>query len=106
MSSATTDPLGPLRRLTPDFFADPYPVYRSLRESAPLFWSEALGRWLISRYDDVAAGLRDHERLASGEAELTAPAGAEATLAPFLRLSRQWLFFLDPPRHTAARAPL
>src|SRR5262245_61008294 len=91
--------LDAIKGLTPEFFADPYPSYAWLRESAPVFWSEVLGRWLISRHDDVAAALRDQDRFGSGEAELAAPTGA-ADLGPFLKLSRRWLFFLDPPAHT------
>ena len=44
--------------LDPAFIADPYPFYRRLRETAPVFKTPQ-GLWLITRYDDVAfyAGL-------------------------------------------------
>jgi hypothetical protein len=38
---------------------DPYPAYRRLRESAPIRWNRWQRSWLLSRYDDVAAVLRD-----------------------------------------------
>ena len=44
--------------LDPAFIADPYPVYRRLRETAPVF-KTTQGFWLITRYEDVAFALRD-----------------------------------------------
>ncbi len=43
---------------TPAFYQDPYPTYAALRESAPVFWYEPWGQWLISRYEDIAYVLR------------------------------------------------
>ena len=43
----------------PAFIADPYPVLGELREATPVFWSEATDRWMIKRFDDVFATLRD-----------------------------------------------
>lgn len=34
---------------------DPYPVYAELREHEPVSWVEALGLWLVTRWDDVRA---------------------------------------------------
>src|SRR3954469_11027128 len=44
---------------------DPYPVYRRLRDEAPLYRNERLGFWALSRYDDVLAGFRDTEHLSN-----------------------------------------
>ena len=41
------------------FIADPYPVYADLREREPVAYDEATDHWLISRYEDVNALLRD-----------------------------------------------
>lgn len=40
---------------------DPGPVWRELREHRPLHHDEAGGCWVVSRYEDVAAVLTDHE---------------------------------------------
>jgi len=45
--------------LSPEFAADPYPVYRAMRETAPLVWHEATQSYLISRYEDVAHVFKD-----------------------------------------------
>ena len=44
----------------PGFDAWPYDQYRRLREQDPVHWSELLCGWLLTRYDDVTAVLRDH----------------------------------------------
>jgi cytochrome P450 len=45
--------------LDPEVHANPYPHYRDLREQDPVHHSNALGLWILTRYDDVAALLRD-----------------------------------------------
>ena len=37
----------------PAFLEDPYPVYHRMRKQDPVYWSEALGHWVLTRYDDV-----------------------------------------------------
>ncbi|MEU6293115.1 cytochrome P450 [Streptomyces sp. NPDC015140] len=45
--------------LSPEFAANPYPVYRAMRESAPLVWHEATRSWIVSRYEDVERVFKD-----------------------------------------------
>src|SRR4029450_7453844 len=44
--------------MAPEFVADPYPTYRRLREEDPVHQSP-LGFWVLTRYEDVVASLRD-----------------------------------------------
>jgi cytochrome P450 len=44
---------------SPDFIADPYPVYRRLRETEPVHWFEPLSSWVVSRYQDCHHILRN-----------------------------------------------
>ena len=46
--------------------ADPYPVFRRLREDAPLYYNEQYDFFAVSRYDDVERGLKDRETYISG----------------------------------------
>lgn len=73
--------------LDPEVHADPYPHYRQLREEDPVHRSP-LGFWVLSRYADVAALVRDprlgHEMDGSNE-------GAS-------------MLFRDPPAHTRLRS--
>jgi cytochrome P450 len=43
------------------YFDDPFPVWEALRHDQPLFHDSVDDRWLLTRYDDVAAVFRDHE---------------------------------------------
>ena len=43
----------------PEVHADPYPLYHRLREENPVHWSELLEAWVLTRYDDVVAVLKD-----------------------------------------------
>ena len=87
-----------LRR--PEVLADPYPFYRRLQAEAPVLWDEEGGSWVVSRYADVVALLRD-PRLT---AERILPEGSDdpTVNAVAHALSRQMLF-LDPPDHTRLR---
>lgn len=38
---------------SPSFIADPYPVYKQLRNESPAYYSEKYNAWFISRYSDV-----------------------------------------------------
>jgi cytochrome P450 len=57
----TTDPEALVRTLflTPDGRRDPYPLYHRLRAAAPVYRSHTLDTWLLCRYDDCWAALRD-----------------------------------------------
>ena len=47
-----------IKRLDPSFLADPFPVYRALREHDPVHRMPD-GSFFLSRYDDCAAVYRD-----------------------------------------------
>jgi cytochrome P450 len=78
------------------FLADPYPIYRRLRAEAPVFWDESSRAWLLTRYSDVTAALRD-PRFASFKSSF-------AQSAPdFDRITNDWLLLKNPPEHTRLR---
>jgi len=45
--------------LSPEFEADPYPLYEVMREDFPLFWHEATQSYVLSRYEDVERAFKD-----------------------------------------------
>ncbi len=89
------------------FIADPYPVLAELREATPIFWNESTNQWMVTRFDDVSAALknrkfgRSYTHMFSHE-EL-------GRTAPDVRWTRfneheQWsLLSLEPPDHTRIR---
>ncbi len=44
---------------SPVFQADPFPVYRWMRDEAPVFYSEKWNWWALSRFEDVRAAALD-----------------------------------------------
>ena len=44
---------------TEEYLLDPFPVWRRLREDRPLFYDDVAQRWILTRYDDVVAVLRN-----------------------------------------------
>lgn len=95
--------------VSPAFGTDPYPVYRRLLEEAPVYWSEAWGIWLISRYDDVLAGLRDDgsrfSMVGTIEAKLAVlDTEDRAAFEPLRDHYSMGLLHSDPPAHTRVRS--
>jgi cytochrome P450 len=56
--------------IAPPSWDDPYPLYRALRDAAPVHRAEASGFWSVSRYDDVLFVLK-HPELFSSRAMFT-----------------------------------
>ena len=77
--------------------ADPYPVFRRLREEAPLYHNDKHDFWALSRFDDVERGLLDHQTYISGRGPIVELIKAGIQLPP------GGLIFEDPPVHTFRR---
>jgi cytochrome P450 len=83
--------------MDPEFIADPYPTYHRLRADDPVHHSP-LGFWVLTRYDDVLAVLRD-PRFAK-EAIAGFVAARFGITPPGIALS---MLDRDPPDHTRLR---
>jgi cytochrome P450 len=84
---------------------DPYPLMRRLREADPVHWCEPLGTWILTRYADVAGGLRDRrmscERASFFMSRL--PSELREPMAPLGEHIAGWMNMTDPPRHRRLR---
>ena len=49
----------------PEIHADPYPVFRRLRDEVPLYYNETYRFYALSRFDDVQNALLDHATFSS-----------------------------------------
>jgi len=47
------------------FLADPHPILTRSREDAPVFYDEATGYWVVTRYDTIRTALGDTETYSS-----------------------------------------
>ena len=81
----------PFDPVSPAVLADPYPAYRELLEGGRLHHSARRREWILSRYDDVHAAARAHERLSSAEGVTSYP-----SRTPMMLTS-------DRPDHTRLR---
>lgn len=76
---------------------NPYPVYKRLRDEAPLYHDGERGFYALSRYDDVRRALLDHESFCSGKG---------FTLEDIEDFTLPMLIGMDPPDHTRLRATI
>ncbi len=47
------------------YFSNPFILFTDLRKSSPAFYSQALGGWVVTRYNDVSEILHNHEDYSS-----------------------------------------
>ncbi|HUR07950.1 MAG TPA: cytochrome P450 [Nonomuraea sp.] len=78
---------------------DPYPLYARLREEAPLYRSDDLDFWAVSRHADVAGAFRDHQRFSNANGVSLDP----SAWGPAAHRTMSFLA-LDPPSHTRMRS--
>ena len=60
---------------------DPYPTYRSLRDTAPVYRAEESHTWVLSRHADVQAAALDHGTYSSVDGIFPTREALEAFLA-------------------------
>lgn len=86
----------------PAHMRDPYPDYRRAQREQPVFYYAPLRFWMVTRYDDVAAVLRDIETFSSRVWRVVPRPDAFADRMPANLMSRAFIN-LDPPEHTVSR---
>lgn len=94
----------PIELMTPAMLADPYPFYDRLRSECPVYHHPRWNNWFLTRYSDVAAGLRN-PRLSSARSALAAQrAGGNLPEAKeFYEGYGLSMIANDPPTHTRLR---
>lgn len=80
-----------------EFFDDPYPLYRRLRDDAPVYHSERYDFYALSRHEDVAVAFKDFETYSSARGvTLDQVSSGEVFKEPIVQ-------FMDPPAHRRMR---
>ncbi|MGO9357591.1 MAG: cytochrome P450 [Xanthobacteraceae bacterium] len=79
---------------SPAVDADPFALYKTLRDEHPCFWSEQAQMWILSRYGDIVSAGQNWQTFSSAKGNLMTelPDRAGATLGT-----------TDPPRHDRLR---
>lgn len=83
-----------------DLNADPYPMFRRIREDAPLYYNAEHDFYALSRFDDVNRALVDHQTFSSARGVVLEIIKAGIEIPPGL------LIFEDPPVHDIHRSLL
>jgi len=78
-----------------DLDRDPHPVWKRLREEAPIYYNERYDFWALSRFRDVLDASLDHEAFSSARGTVLEMMDQPLVDPPMI--------FMDPPRHTAFR---
>ena len=88
-----------LEHLTPEFYANPYPIYRALRESEPVKRMRN-GSYFLTRYDDLVTAYKNTRAYSYDKKKEFAPKYGDSPLFEHHTTS---LVFNDPPSHTRVR---
>ena len=83
-----------------DIDADPYPVWKRLRDEAPLYYNEKHDFYALSRFDDVRRGLVDWKTYISGKGSVLELIKSGMEIPPGS------ILFEDPPAHDVHRGLL
>src|SRR6516164_7965020 len=88
-----------LEKLTPEFYVNPYPTYRALRENEPIKRMPN-GSYFLTRYDDLVTAYKNTKAFSSDKKKEFAPKYGASLLYEHHTTS---LVFNDPPAHTRVR---
>jgi hypothetical protein len=108
MSATVSTGLAPDRQpslyqlLDPDILADPYPLYRQLREWDPVAWDPFLHAWVVTNYADVLTVLHKFSANRTPTPNQLATMGLES-LQPVAEVMVRQMLFMDAPAHTRLR---
>jgi cytochrome P450 len=95
-------PLSLYHLLDPEVLADPYPLYRQLREEDPVHWDPYLHAWVVTRYEDVVNVLHHFKADRTPTPERLDELGM-GEIAPIAAVMVKQMLFLDPPEHGRVR---
>ncbi|UNT00652.1 cytochrome P450 [Streptomyces tubbatahanensis] len=90
-------------------FADLYQQFETARERSPVFYSEPFHMWIVSRYDDVLAILKDADRFSSSTRPIilsSFPDGIRTVLEKTHTFAAPNLAFDGRPAHDRLRGPV
>src|SRR3984893_2650285 len=88
-----------IEKLSGEFYADPYPTYRALRENEPVKRMPN-GSWFLTRYDDLVSAYKSTRHFSSHKKKEFFPKYGASLLYEHHTTS---LVFNDPPAHTRVR---
>lgn len=88
-----------------EYLSAPWMPLRKLADCAPVFWSEALHAWVVTRHEDVKAAYADR-RPSTARMELylrNLPGDAAERYATLIKYHNLGIAFMDAPSHMRVR---
>jgi pimeloyl-[acyl-carrier protein] synthase len=101
-SSAPDPSLSLYQLLDPEVLADPYPLYRRLREHDPVMWDPFLHAWVVTDYANVITVLHKFSAERTPSPEHIKAIGL-GSLEPIAQVMSKQMLFMDAPTHTRLR---
>lgn len=88
---------------SPEIIADPYPMYRQLREGSPVLELPDANMVILSRYRDVQAALRNKKLGHGTDPRMSKEEVDEMMSNPAIANLRRTMLLQNPPDHTRLR---
>jgi cytochrome P450 len=85
--------------VAPDYFENPYEIYRRMRDEAPIYYDEVKDFYALTRHADVAAAFKDYESFSSAR-------GCDLSMVRTGEVPQKSIIFMDPPDHRHMRSLL
>jgi cytochrome P450 len=82
--------------ISPELREDPYPLWKRLRDEAPVYYNDRFDFYALSRYHHIEGAHRDHEVFSSNHGTTL------ETMSP-RPVDTAMIIWLDPPKHTTLR---
>ncbi|KAA0103046.1 cytochrome P450 [Mycolicibacterium sp. P1-5] len=82
-----------------EYFNNPFDIYQRMRDETPLYYDAKEDFYAISRHEDVAAALKDHESFSSTR-------GCDLAMVKADEPPQKSIIFMDPPEHRHMRSLL
>jgi cytochrome P450 len=114
MSDSTSEPTVAAEAVDPDrllltimidptSIPDPHPLYRTLRETAPIFATATTGTWVVSGFENARALLRDPRCGSPMDDDSNVRQAIDGSPRRARNPEYQTMLFMNPPDHTRIR---
>jgi pimeloyl-[acyl-carrier protein] synthase len=91
-----------LQLSNPDVLANPYPLYRAMREHDPVHWDHSIHSWVVTSYEDVVTVLANYSaQRTPTPVDLTRK--EVSVMEPFAEVLAKQMLFMDGASHTRLR---
>src|SRR5450631_4332927 len=101
-TGGSNSPLSLYHLLDPEVLANPYPLYKRLRNEDPVHWDPFLHAWVVTRYADVLTVFQNFSSDRTPTPEQLTKLGL-TELTPLAQVMMHQMLFLDPPAHGRVR---